>query len=163
MSGRAEPTAPFFYGTKIVPFFVSGADRLPASGATILPNRTIRRGATDRGRCGFRLFSQYKGRDFSTISLPFSPKRPDFRTNRRPERSVGRLEGPLGVHFGNFFAFFVRFVLEKKIYLYICSPETQVTGTTLERCRSGRSGRTRNAVYGQLYRGFESLSLRRIA
>gem|GEM_PF-3769799 len=30
----------------------------------------------------------------------------------------------------------------------------------LERCRSGRSGRTRNAVYGQLYRGFESLSLR---
>ena len=29
-----------------------------------------------------------------------------------------------------------------------------------ERCRSGRSGRTRNAVYGQLYRGFESLSLR---
>ena len=30
-----------------------------------------------------------------------------------------------------------------------------------ERCRSGRSGRTRNAVYGQLYRGFESLSLRR--
>ena len=31
----------------------------------------------------------------------------------------------------------------------------------LERCRSGRSGRTRNAVYGQLYRGFESLSLRK--
>ena len=30
-----------------------------------------------------------------------------------------------------------------------------------ERCRSGRSGRTRNAVYGQLYRGFESLSLRK--
>ena len=30
----------------------------------------------------------------------------------------------------------------------------------LERCRSGRSGRTRNAVYGQLYRGFESLSFR---
>ena len=29
-----------------------------------------------------------------------------------------------------------------------------------ERCRSGRSGRTRNAVYGQLYLGFESLSLR---
>ena len=29
-----------------------------------------------------------------------------------------------------------------------------------ERCRSGRSGRTRNAVYGQLYRGFESLPLR---
>ena len=33
--------------------------------------------------------------------------------------------------------------------------------TEKERCRSGRSGRTRNAVYGQLYRGFESLSLRR--
>ena len=33
-------------------------------------------------------------------------------------------------------------------------------GKHLERCRSGRSGRTRNAVYGQLYRGFESLSLR---
>ena len=33
-------------------------------------------------------------------------------------------------------------------------------GGHLERCRSGRSGRTRNAVYGQLYRGFESLSLR---
>ena len=31
-----------------------------------------------------------------------------------------------------------------------------------ERCRSGRSGRTRNAVYGQLYRGFESLSFRKI-
>ena len=31
----------------------------------------------------------------------------------------------------------------------------------LERCRSGRSGRTRNAVYGQLYRGFESLPFRR--
>ena len=31
----------------------------------------------------------------------------------------------------------------------------------LERCRSGRSGRTRNAVYGQLYRGFESLPLRK--
>ena len=30
----------------------------------------------------------------------------------------------------------------------------------LERCRSGRSGRTRNAVYGQLYRGFESLPFR---
>ena len=34
-------------------------------------------------------------------------------------------------------------------------------GKHLERCRSGRSGRTRNAVYGQLYRGFESLSLRK--
>ena len=32
--------------------------------------------------------------------------------------------------------------------------------TEKERCRSGRSGRTRNAVYGQLYRGFESLPLR---
>ena len=31
----------------------------------------------------------------------------------------------------------------------------------LERCRSGRSGRTRNAVYGQLYRGFESLPFRK--
>ena len=30
-----------------------------------------------------------------------------------------------------------------------------------ERCRSGRSGRTRNAVYGQLYRGFESLPFRK--
>ena len=29
-----------------------------------------------------------------------------------------------------------------------------------ERCRSGRTGRTRNAVNGQLFRGFESLSLR---
>ncbi len=29
-----------------------------------------------------------------------------------------------------------------------------------ERCRSGRSGRTRNAVYGQLYRGSNPLSLR---
>ena len=33
----------------------------------------------------------------------------------------------------------------------------------LERCRSGRSGRTRNAVYGQLYRGFESLPFRQRA
>ena len=33
-------------------------------------------------------------------------------------------------------------------------------GKHLERCRSGRSGRTRNAVYGQPYPGFESLSLR---
>ena len=31
-----------------------------------------------------------------------------------------------------------------------------------ERCRSGRSGRTRNAVNGQLFRGFESLPLRKI-
>ena len=31
----------------------------------------------------------------------------------------------------------------------------------LERCRSGRSGRTRHAVNGQLFRGFESLSLRK--
>ena len=30
-----------------------------------------------------------------------------------------------------------------------------------ERCRSGRTGRTRNAVNGQLFRGFESLSLRK--
>ena len=30
----------------------------------------------------------------------------------------------------------------------------------MERCRSGRTGRTRNAVNGQLFRGFESLSLR---
>ena len=29
-----------------------------------------------------------------------------------------------------------------------------------ERCRSGRTGCTRNAVNGQLFRGFESLSLR---
>ena len=29
-----------------------------------------------------------------------------------------------------------------------------------ERCRSGRSGRTRNAVNGQLFPGFESLSFR---
>ena len=29
---------------------------------------------------------------------------------------------------------------------------------TKERCRSGRSGRTRNAVYGQLYRGSNPLS-----
>ena len=57
-----------------------------------------------------------------------------------------------------------------KKYVYICSPKTTVLGrengasapraTEKERCRSGRSGRTRNAVYGQLYRGFESLSLR---
>ena len=31
----------------------------------------------------------------------------------------------------------------------------------MERCRSGRTGRTRNAVNGQLFRGFESLSLRK--
>ncbi len=48
--------------------------------------------------------------------------------------------------------------------VYICSPEMPVSGIAYsERCRSGRSGRTRNAVYGQLYRGFESLSLRREA
>ena len=35
---------------------------------------------------------------------------------------------------------------------YLCS--------RLERCRSGRSGRTRNAVNGQLFPGFESLSFR---
>ena len=29
-----------------------------------------------------------------------------------------------------------------------------------ERCQSGRLGRTRNAVNGQLFRGFESLSFR---
>ena len=29
-----------------------------------------------------------------------------------------------------------------------------------ERCQSGRSGRTRNAVNGQLFPGFESLSFR---
>ncbi len=50
----------------------------------------------------------------------------------------------------------------KKICLYL---QSQNHGFPLlgnkERCRSGRSGRTRNAVYGQLYRGFESLSLRR--
>ena len=40
-------------------------------------------------------------------------------------------------------------------------PKRWFRGTIFkERCRSGRSGRTRNAVYGQLYRGFESLSLR---
>ena len=60
---------------------------------------------------------------------------------------------------------------ENKKYVYICSPKTTVLGrengaspppaTEKERCRSGRSGRTRNAVYGQLYRGFESLSLRK--
>ena len=33
---------------------------------------------------------------------------------------------------------------------------------TTEKCRSGRSGRTRNAVYSQGYRGFESLLLRNI-
>lgn len=32
-----------------------------------------------------------------------------------------------------------------------------------ERCQSGRMGRTRNAVNGQLFRGFESLSLRKEA
>ena len=30
----------------------------------------------------------------------------------------------------------------------------------MERCRSGRTGRTRNAVNGQLFRGFESLPFR---
>ena len=30
----------------------------------------------------------------------------------------------------------------------------------LEKCQSGRMGLTRNHVYGQLYRGFESLFLR---
>ena len=50
---------------------------------------------------------------------------------------------------------------KNKNYVYICTPEVPIQGAEVtERCRSGRSGRTRNAVYGQLYRGFESLSLR---
>ena len=57
--------------------------------------------------------------------------------------------------------FFLRKMRDNDFFVYICSPETQIfRGPSLERCRSGRSGRTRNAVYGQLYRGFESLSLR---
>ena len=57
--------------------------------------------------------------------------------------------------------FFLRKMRDNDFFVYICSPETQIFGVRhLERCRSGRSGRTRNAVYGQLYRGFESLSLR---
>lgn len=44
---------------------------------------------------------------------------------------------------------------------WIGSPDASPPpATEKERCRSGRSGRTRNAVYGQLYRGFESLPLR---
>lgn len=60
-----------------------------------------------------------------------------------------------------FCIFFLRKMRDNDFFVYICSPETQIfRGPSLERCRSGRSGRTRNAVYGQLYRGFESLSLR---
>ena len=40
---------------------------------------------------------------------------------------------------------------------YICTRKRRPK----ESCQSGRMGRTRNAVYGQLYRGFESLSLRK--
>ena len=46
-----------------------------------------------------------------------------------------------------------KFARFEKLSLYLHSQ--------LERCRSGRSGRTRNAVNGQLFRGFESLSLRK--
>ena len=70
------------------------------------------------------------------------------------------------------------FIMKKnnlRNFVYICSPERMInvapdgagrrgfprSAAILERCRSGRSGRTRNAVYGQLYRGFESLSLRK--
>ena len=41
----------------------------------------------------------------------------------------------------------------KGVKMYLCRAE-------LERCQSGRMGRTRNAVNGQLFRGFESLSFR---
>ena len=58
--------------------------------------------------------------------------------------------------------FFRQKMRNNDFFVYICSPETPVSGIAYsERCRSGRSGRTRNAVYGQLYRGVESLSLRK--
>ncbi len=78
--------------------------------------------------------------------------------------------GPPEAFFSTKCDFFRTKMCENKKYVYICSPKTTVLGrengaspppaTEKERCRSGRSGRTRNAVYGQLYRGFESLSLR---
>jgi hypothetical protein len=39
------------------------------------------------------------------------------------------------------------------------APEIIIIFAT-EMCQSGRTGRTRNAKYGQLYQGFESLHLR---
>ena len=78
--------------------------------------------------------------------------------------------GPPEAFFQPNVIFFRTKMCENKKYAYICSPKTTVLdrengaspspATKKERCRSGRSGRTRNAVYGQLYRGFESLPLR---
>ncbi len=45
-------------------------------------------------------------------------------------------------------------------FMEICTQTFGWTINDLERCRSGRSGRTRNAVNGQLFPGFESLSFR---
>ena len=100
---------------------------------------------------GGRIFDEVKGTNNS------------FPTRRSSDLASG------GV-FSTKCDFFRTKMCENKKYVYICSPKTTVLGrengaspppaTEKERCRSGRSGRTRNAVYGQLYRGFESLSLR---
>ena len=51
--------------------------------------------------------------------------------------------------------------MEKSDVWYICKKSIPLH-PHWEGCRSGRSGRTRNAVNGQLFRGFESLLFRRV-
>ena len=93
------------------------------------------------------------------------PRRwPSGALQRPPASStkIGKITSRIEKIGVNAFFFGQKYLFSENMSIFaVPNREVFGCGKHLERCRSGRSGRTRNAVYGQLYRGFESLSLRK--